>query len=135
MKIGELAEKTGVGIHAIRFYERRGLLKSPPRRASGYRDYTPQAEATIRFIKQAQALGYALNEIKELLQLRAQPAANANQMRASTTAKLRSLDEKIVALQRMRADLERLIADCNCGTGEQPVCVSFEVPPKTGSTT
>ena len=129
MKIGELAEQSGVGIHAIRFYERRGLLKAPPRRASGYRDYAPQAAETIRFIKQAQALGYALNEIKELLQLRAAPAAHAAQARASTAAKLRSLDEKIAALQQMRADLERLTADCNCGTAEQPVCVLFEPLP------
>jgi MerR family transcriptional regulator, copper efflux regulator len=133
MKIGELAARTGVGIHAIRFYERRGLLKSPPRRTSGYRDYAPEAEATLRFIKQAQSLGYALNEIKDLLQLRAQPAANVAQVRASTTAKLHSLDEKILALQRMRADLERLIADCNCGTAGQPTCMLFDVSPNLRS--
>lgn len=131
MKIGELAQQSGVGIHTLRYYERRGLLKLPPRRASGYRDYAPQTAATIRFIKQAQELGYSLNEIKELLRLRTAPIANAAKARASAVAKLRSLDEKIAAMQHMRAELERLIANCDCGTAEQPECVLFDAPPPT----
>lgn len=126
MKIGELAALSGVGIHTVRFYERRGLLKTPLRLASGYRDYAPQAAETIRYIKQAQALGYALNEIKELLRLRAAPVANAAKARASAVAKLHSLDEKIAAMQRMRAELERIINNCDCGTAEQPECVLLD---------
>ena len=126
MKIGQLAEQTGVGIHTVRYYERRGLLKVPQRLASGYRDYAPQAAETIRFIKQAQELGYSLNEIKELLRLRAAPLANAAKARASAVAKLHSLDEKIAAMQRMRAELERIITNCDCGTAEQPECVLLD---------
>ena len=131
MKIGELAQQSGVGIHTLRYYERRGLLKVPARRASGYRDYTPQTVATIRFIKQAQELGYSLNEIKELLRLRAAPIANAAKARASAVAKLQSLDEKIAAMQHMRVELERLIANCDCGTTAQPECVLLQQTKET----
>ena len=122
MKIGQLAERTGIGIHTLRFYERRGLLRTPPRLASGYRDYAPQTEETVCFIKQAQQLGFALAEIKELLSLRAAPRTNATKARASAVAKLRSLDEKIAAMQHMRAELERIIINCDCGTDERPEC-------------
>ena len=59
----------GVHVQTIRFYERRGLLPPPPRLSGGYRDYRADMVLLVQFIKQVQAHGYALEEIRELLAL------------------------------------------------------------------
>jgi MerR family copper efflux transcriptional regulator len=123
MKIGQLAARSGVSIQTIRFYERRGLLREPPRRSSGYREFGQSAVREIRFIRIAQELGYTLGEIRELLDLKAQAAPDVVQMRALVTAKLRSIDERIRALQQMRRELRGMVKDCECGTKHQPHCM------------
>lgn len=70
LTIGQLAKNAGVNIETIRYYERRGLIPEPPRRESGYRQYSPEFVTRIQFIKRAQELGFSLNEIAELLALR-----------------------------------------------------------------
>ena len=70
LTIGRVAREAGVGVETVRFYEREGLLELPSRRASGYRQYQPEAIARLQFIKQAQRLGFTLREIKELLALK-----------------------------------------------------------------
>jgi DNA-binding transcriptional MerR regulator len=70
LSIGQVARRAGVGVETIRFYEREGLLEEPPRRASGYRQYSEQVVKRIHFIKRAQKLGFPLKEITELLMLR-----------------------------------------------------------------
>ena len=69
MKIGEVAKAAGVGIDAVRFYEREGLLPEPARRPSGYREYSPEAVMDLRFIKRAKDLGFSLKETSELLSI------------------------------------------------------------------
>jgi MerR family copper efflux transcriptional regulator len=75
MRIGQLARAANVSVQALRFYERKGLLAAPPRRISGYREYPPGAVQTVRFIRRAQDLGFALREVKELLALQEVPRA------------------------------------------------------------
>ena len=58
MTIGQVARQAGVGVETVRFYERTGLLTVPPRRASGYRQYTPEAVTRLQFIKRAKELGF-----------------------------------------------------------------------------
>jgi DNA-binding transcriptional MerR regulator len=70
LRIGELARLANVNAQTLRFYERRGLLPSPPRRPSGYRVYPPEAADLVRFIRRAQGLGFSLRQVKELLGLR-----------------------------------------------------------------
>ena len=82
LKIGELARAADVGVETIRYYERRGLLTRPPRRASGYRQYPPQAVNRVRFIRRAQALGFTLREIEELLALRVDDERSCADVRA-----------------------------------------------------
>lgn len=77
MQIGEFARRAGVNVQTVRYYERRGLLPEPERRASGYRQYTPAALERLQFIRRAQELGFTLNEIDELLQLRTDPQTTA----------------------------------------------------------
>ena len=67
--IGQLARKASVHVETVRYYERRGLLPEPPRRWSGYREYSDDDVARLQFIKRAQGLGFSLKEIAELLAL------------------------------------------------------------------
>ena len=77
LTISRVAERAGVGVETIRFYERRGLIKQPPRPQSwGFRFYGDEVVERIRFIRQAQELGFSLREIAELLMLRADPVAD-----------------------------------------------------------
>lgn len=69
LTIGAVARAAGIAIDTIRYYEREGLLPVPARRLSGYRDYTPDAVARLRFIRRAKELGFTLEEIRELLAL------------------------------------------------------------------
>jgi len=70
LRTGEVAAQAGVNVQTLRYYERRGLLKEPARRASGYREYPPDSIGLIRFIKRAQELGFTLTEIEDPLRLR-----------------------------------------------------------------
>ena len=112
MKIGEVANAAGVGIHAVRFYEREGLLPPPARRPSGYREYTPDVVVSLRFIKRAKELGFSLKEIAELLRLEANEGTTPAAVRERAETKLEDLEERIRALQRMRRALRKLVESC-----------------------
>ena len=133
MRIGEVAAQSGVSVQALRYYERRGLLRSATRRASGYREFDPDTVRLVRFVKQAQELGFTLDELEELLRLRKEVAESrrgaGNSVRAAVVAKLEAVDLKMRQLQAMRDALAELIAICDrtCQNGT-PVedCPIFE---------
>jgi DNA-binding transcriptional MerR regulator len=101
-----------VNVQTLRYYERRGLLQAPPRRPSGYREYTSQAIAVVRFVKQAQELGFSLDEIEALLDLAAGGPPNCTEARGLATQKLAELEGKIATLRAMQGSLLRLVATC-----------------------
>lgn len=116
LTISRAAERAGVGIETIRFYERRGLIERPAApRNGGYRVYDGTVIERIRFIRQAQELGFSLREIAELLSLRADPAADCGDVRAQAVAKRVQVDRKIVELRQIRSALDELIATCPGG--------------------
>ena len=116
MTISRTAEQAGVGVETVRFYERRGLIKQPARPSSGgYRFYDDEVVERIRFIRQAQELGFSLREITELLSLRADPGADCGDVRKQATAKREEVDRKIAQLQHIRTALDELIASCPGG--------------------
>ncbi len=117
MKIGEVAKAAGIGIDAVRFYEREGLIPEPARRPSGYRMYSPDVVLSLRFIKRAKELGFSLKEIAELLSLETAAAATAADVRKLAEAKLADIEERIRALQRMRRALRKATESC---TGHGP---------------
>ncbi len=125
MRIGELAAKTSVNIQTIRFYERRELLKSPARLASGYRNYAADAVRRVRYIKRSQEVVFTLKEIKHMIGLREQRLHSAADVRAIAQAKLRSIDEKIRTLESMREELTALVTGCQCGEA-QPMCSAMD---------
>ena len=112
MKIGDLARAAGVPIDTVRYYERQGLLPLPARTASGYRQYGHDDAARLRFVRRAKALGFTLEEIRELLGLSARREADMAGMKAAAMQKLADIDDKLAELQRMRAGLDSLIASC-----------------------
>ena len=73
LRIGDVASKAGVNIETLRYYERRGILRSPKRSSAGYREYPTDTVRLIRFIKRAQELGFTLDEIEDLVALRQTP--------------------------------------------------------------
>lgn len=108
--IGKLATRAGVGIDTVRYYERNGLLAPRGRLASGYRRYGEVEVAKLRFIRRAQGLGFSLKEIREVLALSSQ--RDVAQVKRSAQAKLLQIEQKIAALERMRAGLAKLIEAC-----------------------
>ena len=114
MRIGELASQAGVNIQTIRFYERRGLLDKPRRLSSGYRHFQPETVELVRFIKRSQELGFTLNEVKQLLRLRREDPDKPGEIAAIAKAKVKSIDEKISDLQKMREELIVTLRSCEC---------------------
>jgi MerR family copper efflux transcriptional regulator len=112
-----VARRAGVGVETVRFYEREGLLEEPPRRASGYRQYSEQVVTRLRFIKRSQRLGFSLKEITELLQLRVDAQTSCEEVKLRTEAKLVEVEGKLVELQRMRHALLQVHSLC---TGQGP---------------
>ena len=127
----KLAKAAGVNVETLRYYERRGLLPEPPRRASGYRSYPLENVERLRFIKGAQALGFTLEEIQQLLSLRVDTQATAEDVRQQAQEKVVQIEAKIAALQTMHDALVSLINQCH-GTGptsECPILDAMAQPP------
>ncbi len=104
MRIGELARRTGLSPDALRFYEKRGLLRSE-RRANGYRDFPPEAEFVLRLIKTAQALGFTLGEIEVELPALAGGGIARERVVEILRSKIGTIDERIARLSALRDDL------------------------------
>ena len=112
MTIGQVASGAGVNIQTVRYYERRGLLPKAPRTASGYRQYDADAVARLRFIKRAQDLGFSLEEIAGLLELRVEHGAACAAVEATAKEKIAMVEKKIGELERMRMVLAELARAC-----------------------
>ena len=125
LTIGELAAAGGVGVETIRFYQRKDLLRTPSR-GDGIRHYGRDDVRRLRFIRQAQAAGFTLEEIRELLELDA--GEDRSRARELAKARVEALDAKIAVLQRARDALRRLASECAEGsTGPCPILTSFDV--------
>src|SRR5712691_12677897 len=112
LTIGQVADAADVNIQTRRYYERRGLVPTPRRTPAGYRQYTDDAVARLRFIKHAQELGFSLQEIQELLALRVRHGAACDVVERKTRQKIDVVQQRIRDLQRMKRTLDRLAAAC-----------------------
>ncbi len=113
----ELARRAGVRPSTVRYYEQLGLLPAPARTAGGYRVYTEDDVARLRFIRRAQALGFSLRTIRELLQLEASGGQTAEVVRAQALRHLQEVRRRLQDLQRLEAVLARLVAACSARRG------------------
>lgn len=122
--IGKLAAAGGVGVETIRYYQRRGLIGTPAR-SGGIRRYDDNDLRRLKFIRAAQAAGFTLDEISELLALE----ASDDRVRVRTLARQRIevLDEKIAQMTETRAALARLADQCAASDkGPCPILAAFE---------
>ena len=131
MTIARLAEAGGVGVETVRYYQRRGLLETPPRpdgpgSGGGVRRYTAADARRLRFIRAAQTAGFTLEQIGELLELDA--GTDRARARELARARLGELDAKIAELEGARASLRRLAVACAEGCrGPCPIIAAFDV--------
>lgn len=121
MKIGELARRASVPIVTVRYYERQGLLPQPPRQPSGYRSFQASDVVRLSFIKRAKALGFTLDEIRELLALSSRREDDMGSLKQAATQKLAGVEAKLVELTRIRDGLRTLVAACP-GHGALDAC-------------
>lgn len=122
LKVGELAARAGVGVQTLHYYERLGLLPKPDRTASNYRLYPPSALRRVQFIKQAQALGFTLEEIGEILGLRERGRAPCRRVADVARQHLRELDARIAALREFRKSLAAVVPKWEQETARQRAC-------------
>lgn len=109
---GKLARKAGVNLQTIRYYERSGLLPSPKRDDSGYRQYTEAAFQRLMFIRKAQTLGFSLKEIRKLLELKESDTGKCSDVEAMVRSKIALLEEKIADLKKVRSVLDEMSRHC-----------------------
>lgn len=114
MTIGRLAEETGVHFETIRYYQRLGLMPTPPRPRGSVRRYTSDSVERLRFIRRAQGLGFSLDEVKLLLELAT--GEHCAETRTLAQRKLRIVEEKIGELRRIEAALQKLVRACGSGS-------------------
>lgn len=110
--IGKAASAANLSIDTLRFYERSGLLKSPPRTPAGYRLYRGEDIDRLRFIHRAKPLGFSLEEIAQLLQLN-DGTGRRRDVKAVAARRLAELDQKLAELSRIRHALAHLVQACD----------------------
>lgn len=105
LKIGEVSKLSGIGIEALRFYEKSGLLNRPARTGSGYRLYHRDVLERLAFIKRAQMLGFSLDEVKQIIAESAAGQSPCRDVREIVRQRLRELDERMAQMRRYRKEL------------------------------
>lgn len=132
MQIGALAQASGLTPKTIRFYEQRGLLAAPPRTAGGYRDYPEQALGRLRFVRDAQAAGLTLAELRSILVIRDEGNAPCEHVATVIEDHLRKIEQRLVDLRKTRTVLQSLarraaVADPS-SCAEEDICTILKDP-------
>lgn len=123
LRAGEVASRAGVNLQTLRYYERRGILAEPDRSLGGHRRYDDDTVLLLRVVKAAQALGFTLEEITELLDVGSHAHHRRPHLADSARAKLAQVREKIAALQQIEATLQQAI---DAGCDDLTVCAIEE---------
>src|SRR4051812_40468906 len=121
MKVGEVAARAGVNVETLRYYERRGLLPVPDRTPSGHRRYDEETVRFLRAIKEAQAVGFTLAEITEVMGAARRSGSPSEALRVRAATKIDEIDGRIAALRRMREELARVVG-CACTSLDHCTC-------------
>jgi len=131
MRIGELAELANVSTRALRYYEKLGLVRPAARTGSGYRVYDDDALQRVAFIKAAQAIGFTLDEIAEVIQIRDEGHAPCTRTLEIIRRRLDEIDHKVAELHALRealADRAVFGATIDHATCTSGVCDIVELP-------
>jgi DNA-binding transcriptional MerR regulator len=111
LKIGDVSKRSGIGIEALRFYEKSGLLDAPARTFSGYRVYGEDVLERLAFIKQAQTLGFSLDEIREIVADARRGESPCDEVREIVRHRMEELDVRLRELHRYRKELKRTLEE------------------------
>ena len=129
-RIGEVAERTGVSVETLRYYEKRRLLTASARTEGGFRVYSDAAVHQVGFIKQAQSLGLTLDDIQQLAagQLRRHHAPSCRKVRDLLTRRIEDIDARIKELRQFRRTLHEHLATCDqaLASTAEPACPTIE---------
>jgi DNA-binding transcriptional MerR regulator len=127
LKIGEVSKLSGIGIEALRFYEKSGLLDRPARTYSGYRLYDESVLERLAFIKKAQVLSFTLDEIRQLIAHKRAGENPCLEVRDIVRERLAELEEKIEQMLRYRDELSAALTEWDeTGEAEGHVCGLIE---------
>lgn len=110
MLAGQVAKELGVGVQTLHYYEREGLIPPPNRADNGYRVYDAALVERVRFIRKAQSLGLALEDVKEIIELADRGTCPCGHVHTALTARLKEVDERLKELRSFRADLASLVS-------------------------
>ena len=111
LKIGEVSKRSGIGIEALRFYEKSGLLDKPSRTYSGYRVYSAEVLERLAFIKRAQVLGFSLDEIKQIIADAHTGQSPCDEVREIVRQRVDELDERMREMRRYRKELAATLSE------------------------
>lgn len=111
LKIGDVAKLSGIGIEALRFYEKSGLLEKPARTYSGYRMYGRDVLDRLAFIKQAQTLGFSLDEIRRIVADARSGQSPCDEVREIVRRRLDELDSRMREMRRYRKELSETLEE------------------------
>lgn len=118
MRIGELAKRTGISVETLRYYEKEGVITSPPRTESGYREYPREAIDFLNFVQSAKAVGFSLKECRNLLEIfHHRDDHTCAEVKHLSETKLQELEQQMKNLRAMHKTL-KAISDACCGSSE-----------------
>ena len=127
LKIGEVAKLSGIGIEALRFYEKSGLLRRPARTGSGYRVYSHDVLERLEFIRRAQVLGFTLEEIRQIIAEKDAGQSPCAAVREVVRRRLDELDERMAQMRLFRKELSEALKEWDkAGDIEGHVCGLIE---------
>ena len=125
LNIGQVAQRTGLTVETVRFYEKKALIDEPQRSHAGYRQYPPETVKRVQFIQNAKDVGFTLKDIGELLALTRNPGTSCGDIKQRAMQKIEEVDHKIRDLKRIHDALGRMITKCN-GRGGLSECSILE---------
>jgi DNA-binding transcriptional MerR regulator len=135
-RIGQVAQRTGVSVETLRYYEKRRLLSAPARTDGGFRVYPDAVVHQVRFIKQAQSLGLTLEDIQQLTagHLRRNHAPSCRKVRDLLTRRIQDIDTRIKELREFRRTLNEYLATCDqaLASAAEPACPTIEALDEPG---
>ncbi len=133
--IGQVAKQTGATVKTIRLYEKQALIRVPQRTASGYRRYSPDTVQRVRFIRRANELGFSLNDIGNLLELRDASERSCSKVKRQVLEKIDAIDATIHGLADIRGVLADLAKRCDlvADIGDCPILVALDQNEENGN--
>jgi MerR family mercuric resistance operon transcriptional regulator len=120
--IGQIAEKAGCKVETVHYYEKTGLMPSPPRTAGGHRMYSLSHIKRLNFIRRSRELGFSIEQIRELLKFLDEPNHYCGEVKGMAMLHSRTIQQKIADLERLKQALDQMVRQCTGGLKPVDAC-------------